>query len=137
MAFFIFLFSHGLARFLLPRTVIAPTEAPGRGPSQIQAIAFSVVGVALFVSAAPTLVFMIATLILGQSRSVRTDRISAFVPSVANFIRYGTEAALGMWLFFGSKGLAAWWLNLRHPEWRGEDGAPPIAEPEKAEETPR
>jgi hypothetical protein len=101
---------------MLPRTAVVASEPPGHGPAQFQAIAFSILGVYFCASAIPSLVYLL-TRIIGDGVSSGTgspiSRAEGFLPSL---LHYGVQILLGIWLFFGSKRLSAWWWQLRHPE---------------------
>jgi hypothetical protein len=118
-------------RFLLPKVTTEDIGQPGHGPSQLHAMAFSIVGLLLFVWSAPSLVWLILSLLSGDNgRAIQRSLGARTTDSIPPLLTNGVQAALGAWLFFGSRGLAAWWGRLRHPEFRGQDdrtaeGGPP------------
>ena len=139
LGIFLVICGEKVARWLLPRTAVTTTEVPGHGPAQIQAMAFSLIGVLVFVWSAPSLAWYLVVLMLGDGTQAiqvnRSDRIGHLSPQL---IRYGSETILGVWLFLGSKGLVAWWWRMRHPEVRLENpetpgGAGPLSSMPKDE----
>ena len=65
----------------------------------------------------PLLAYYMARVIMEQGRAATQSELVARIETNGPiFIHYGVELALGIWLFFGSKRLAAWWWRLRHPE---------------------
>jgi hypothetical protein len=112
------IFATKIAGWLLPRTAVVATEPPGHGPAQFQAIVFSIIGVLLVVWSAPTLVYILAVFLLGSRGSIQLSPLARLTTSLSSILQYGAEFAIGIWLFFGSKRLSAWWWSMRHVEYR-------------------
>jgi hypothetical protein len=126
----IFLFTRAprLGRRLLPRVAIGDLEQSSHGPTQLHAMALSIVGLLLFVWSAPGLMWLILSLLIGDNgRAIQRTLASRVGDSAPPLLTNGVQAALGVWLFLGSKGLAAWWGRLRHPEFHGPDSPHPDA----------
>ncbi|MDB5304437.1 MAG: hypothetical protein JWM97_1986 [Phycisphaerales bacterium] len=124
MGIFLFTRAPRLGRRLLPSVTTGDFEQPGHGPTQLHAMAISIVGLLLFVWSAPSLAWLILSLLTGDSgRAIQRTLASRTADSVPPLLTHGVQAALGAWLFLGSKGLAAWWGRLRHPEFRGPDAS--------------
>ncbi|MDB5353775.1 MAG: hypothetical protein JWN24_228 [Phycisphaerales bacterium] len=120
----VFLFARAprLGRHLLPTIVPAQLEQHSHGPTQFHAMALSVAGLVLFAWSAPHLAWFGYSVLAGDSgQSIQRSLSSRVAGSSPTLFIHGGQAALGVWLFLGSKGLAAWWARLRHPEFRGQD----------------
>ena len=111
---FLLLFADRLA----PRLLLGP--APGQpdgappalvrtsGP-ELQAIAFSVVGLLLVVWSAKSLAFVAWSIYASHRHNDAFER-DGWGRYALEFV---AECGLGVWLFFGSKRLAAFWQRLR------------------------
>jgi hypothetical protein len=91
-----------IAGWLLPKSTASPGVPPGPGsPQNLQAVAFSVVGVILASSAFPDLA---RTMIQygGESHALLQE-----------ITKPGIEFVVGLLLFFQSKRLAAYWHRIR------------------------
>lgn len=114
-----------LARWLLPRTAISVPHDPGPAAVQLQAIAFSVLGLVLVLWSISSLAGWVFFLLENNARGgVQPAFDIRFRQALPMLINFGTQAALGVWLSFGSKRLAQWWQNLRHPEFRTHEEPP-------------
>ncbi|HZL34280.1 MAG TPA: hypothetical protein VFC78_03155 [Tepidisphaeraceae bacterium] len=123
---FLIINAMALARWLVPRTAVMVTQEQSPPPAQFQAIAFSIIGVLMVIWSVPS-VFSITYVLLGggSRRAIQTDFSTRFQSAAPSLIRFAVEAALGMWLFFGSKRLAAWWWSLRRSEFIERDEPDP------------
>lgn len=89
-----------IGRWLLPKETMNPHPPVGAGTlGELQAVAFSVVGVALVVFASPDLAQIVAEYASGNKR---VDRL----------IKPGIEFIAGLLLFFRGKRLARYWQSL-------------------------
>lgn len=87
--------------WLLPKATMNPDVLPATGsPHELQAAAFSVVGVILAVSACPSLIGFLADYGSGTHGQIRES------------VRPGVELVVGLLLFFRGKRLARYWQAL-------------------------
>jgi hypothetical protein len=125
---FLLLFADRLAPRLLPEPAPGQADSPPpalvrtSGP-ELQAVAFSVVGLLLIVWSARSLALAAWNFYAGS-------RVIVEALERPGWGRYALEAAvecgLGVWLFFGSKRLAGFWQRLRGqggPSAAGDAGA--------------
>jgi hypothetical protein len=124
---FLFLRAPRLARYFLPTNIPAEPQQHTHGPTQLHAMALSVAGVVLFVLSAPYLLWVFYMILSSDhSRSIQRSASALAIDYAPSLVTHGIQAALGVWLFLGSKGLAAWWGRLRHPEFRDPDALQPV-----------
>jgi hypothetical protein len=111
------LFADRLAPRLLPDPRAEQAEAQGQPPAlvrtsgpELQAIAFSVVGVLLVVWSAKSLALAAWALYAQGETGSATFEQNGWGQYATQFL---VECGLGVWLFFGSRQLAAFWQRLR------------------------
>jgi hypothetical protein len=98
-----------------PMSEADPARERQRGPGPgrtLQAIAFSVVGLWLVVAG---LAEVVRLLVLARynARYTGDDAIKTALEEPSSLIGAGVQVALGAWIFFGSKRLAAFWHRFR------------------------
>jgi hypothetical protein len=113
-------FSRNLSIWLLPRTAVIASTAPGSSQGQWMAMAFAVMGAYFVITSVPLLLWYVALIAMGPAEPYAPSRavaVRSWDP-IAGLVRHGAELIAGAWLFFGSKKLAAFWWRLRHPEFK-------------------
>lgn len=100
--------------WLLPRATLNPQMPSASGsPQELQAVAFSIVGLVLAVSACPTLI------------SLLVEALATPHPNLLQSLPTGVEFVLGVLLFFRGKRLARYWQALpAAPMTRNDDAGP-------------
>jgi hypothetical protein len=106
-------YSNRLAHTLV-RENVAHSESSQAAPHDIQAIAFSVVGIYLFATALPKLVPLFLNIGLLHRAGYEGLAEKAVAEAWANGTGIVIQMALGLGLFFGDKGLVRIWHRL-HP----------------------
>ena len=114
IVYVLIVYSNAIARRLVPEE---PEMGAGEAPASrnVQAIAFSVVGLALLACGVPKLVAITATTVhmpAAPDNYIRTI-------SMRQWIRPAAEVILGAVLFVKATPLSDWWQRLQ----RGDDGA--------------
>jgi hypothetical protein len=105
-----------LALRLLPRrgSDASAGERPATGSRSLQALGFSIAGAIVVAQAVPRFCYSLTlTFIRNYDVYSRPRQLSDFLVTL---LQPTVEIALGVWLFFGSKGLAHYWHRIRHPE---------------------
>jgi hypothetical protein len=97
--------------WLLPRAVKLPNTVPGStAATDLQPVAFAVIGVLLAFWAAPEILSAL------WRNTYRSGPIAFREPAqdlMLSLFRPAVQFVLGVWLFFGSKGLARYWRRIR------------------------
>jgi hypothetical protein len=99
--------------WLLPKAVMLPNTSPESSAStDLQPVAFAVIGVLLAFWAAPE----ILSALWRNTYTYRSSQIAFREPAqdlMLSLFRPVVQFVLGAWLFFGSKGLARYWRRIR------------------------
>lgn len=113
-SFFLLKRAERIAGWILP-TGTEVVNVPGAAPavSELQAAAFAVAGIMLFVWALPE---AMSAIWWRLSYSAGSDFVDGTRYGAPDWITFSLQAGLGIALFLGSKGLSSLWRRLRHPE---------------------
>lgn len=111
-----------IASRVLPKPTASASVAPAPwSPAELQAVAFSVLGVTLIVVwGLPGLVFDCWRNFFRNSPDAPPGQVMDVMPYL---VRHVLELSLGLWLFYGSKRLSLYWQRLRSTA-RGPDEGP-------------
>lgn len=113
-SFFLLTRAERIAAAILPKGAEPATDRTiTPAVVELQAAAFAVVGIALCLWALPEALSAIWWHLKNSAGEVPVGATEYAAP---DWITFAIQAALGVWLFLGSKGLAAFWHRLRHPE---------------------
>ncbi|MEW6276602.1 MAG: hypothetical protein AB1556_16015 [Bacillota bacterium] len=112
----LWLYAGKLANYLVPDKM--PDKDPPSGGSQIrvediQAVAFSVVGIFILVDAAPKLIQIVFNIILLSKlqHAIPGDWVN--FTTITRIVELVIQLILGFWLFFGSRGIVGLLKRLR------------------------
>jgi hypothetical protein len=122
-AAFLVILAPRIGRWLLPRSPVQSHDFAGVSwPLELQAVAFSVVGLVLVVSSAPRVIVILWSTI---------DRTMSFYRNtsgdlIGSLLQPGTEFILGLLLFFGAKRLSLYWRGIRAARPALDDESSPL-----------
>jgi hypothetical protein len=122
-AAFLLVLAPRIGRWLLPRSPVQSHDFAGVGwHLELQAVAFSVVGLVLIVSSAPTLIVILWSTI-DRTMSIYRNTGGDLIGSL---LHPGTEFILGLLLFFGAKRLSLYWRGTRAARSAIDDESAPL-----------
>jgi hypothetical protein len=115
-------FGDRASKWLLPKPGGTSSGPPRPGsPVELQAAAFAVAGVVMIAFwAIPGFVFDTWRYLVRNNPDAPPGQILEVTPFL---VRHAMELGLGLWLFYGSKGLSLYWQRLRGSA-RGPDEGP-------------
>jgi len=104
-------FSAKLSR-LLVSTSDSKSE-PETSTSDIQAIAFSIAGVIIAAKAIPRITQIVTNISLLYNKGLESMAERAIAQAWASGLGLVVQLAIGLWLFFGARGLTHMWQRLQ------------------------
>lgn len=108
----LWLYADKLANYLVPDKDL-PLEDPQIRVEDIQAAAFSVVGIFILVDAAPKLIQIVFNIILLSKLQHAIPSEWVNLTTITRIVELVIQLVLGFWLFFGSRGIVGLLKRLR------------------------
>jgi hypothetical protein len=101
-----------IGTWLLPRAAdLHPDSSAPAAATELQPVAFSVIGVLLVVWAVPEILLVFFGNGYHPNAAIYSEPPRSDL--LISLLRPGVEFVLGLWLFFGSKRLSRYWQHLR------------------------